>query len=126
MKIYASTNLQLPGGVYIYYYGRFQIELLCLDAKGRTGLEHYQNRCDDRMDFDHNLSMTAVSVAKAVYGYNQGEVQRGPSSIADIKAQLFNELVLERIFYIFGKAADQPKNHPAIMHIRNFCVKAAA
>lgn len=127
VKIYASTDLQLPGhDVYIYYKGRFQIEFLYRDAKGHTGLEHCQSRSDDRMGFHHNLSLTAVSVAKATHWYGLGEGQRGPFSIADIKARLFNELMLERIFCVFGKAADPLKNHPAIVHIRNFGVKAAA
>jgi DDE superfamily endonuclease len=127
VKIYASTDLQLPGhDVFIYYKCRFQIEFLYRDAKGHTGLEHCQSRNDDRMGFHHNLSLTAVNVAKATYWYSLGEGQRGPFSIADIKAQLFNELMLERIFCVFGKDADPLKNHPAIVHIRNFGVKAAA
>lgn len=127
VKTYASTDLQLPGhDVYICYKGRFQIGFLYRDAKGHTGLEHCQSRNDDRMGFHHNLSLTAVGVAKAVHWYGLGEGQRGPFSIADIKAQLFNELMLERIFCVFGKAADPLKNHPAIVHIRNFGIKAAA
>ena len=127
VKIYASTDLQLPGyDVFIYYKGRFQIEFLYRDAKGHTGLEHCQSRNEDRMDFHHNLSLTAVSVAKAMHWYSLGEQQRGSFSIEDIKAQYFNELMLERIFCVFGPAADPLKNHPGIFYIRNFGVKAAA
>lgn len=127
VKIYASTDLRMPGhDVYIYYKGRFQIEFLYRDAKGHTGLEHCQSRNDDRMGFHHNLSLTAVSVAKAMHWYSQVEGQRGAFSIEDIKAQYFNELMLERIFCVFGQAADPLKNHPAIIHIKKFGVKAAA
>jgi hypothetical protein len=127
VKIYASTDLQLPGHVvFVYYKGRFQIEFLYRDAKGHTGLEQCQSRNGDRMGFHHNLSLTAVSVAKAMHWYSRGEGQRGPFSIEDIKAQYFNELMLERIFCVFGSAADPLKNHPGIFHIRNFGVKAAA
>ena len=127
VKIFASTDLQLPGHqVFIYYKSRFQIEFLYRDAKGHTGLEHCQSRNLDRMNFHHNLSLTAVSVAKAMHWYNLGEQQRGAFSIEDIKAQYFNELMLERIFCVFGKAADPLKNHPGIFYIRNFGVKAIA
>lgn len=127
VKIYASTDLQLPGHqVFIYYKSRFQIEFLYRDAKGHTGLEHCQSRNLDRMNFHHNLSLTAVSVARAMHWYNLGEQQRGAFSIEDIKAQYFNELMLERIFCVFGKTADPLKNHPGIFYIRNFGVKAIA
>ena len=127
VKIFASTDLQLPGHqVFIYYKSRFQIEFLYRDAKGHTGLEHCQSRNLDRMNFHHNLSLTAVSVAKAMHWYNLGEQKRGAFSIEDIKAQYFNELMLERIFCVFGKAADPLKNHPGIFYIRNFGVKAIA
>jgi hypothetical protein len=127
MKIYASTGLQLPGtDVYIYYKGRFQIGFLYRDAKRHTGLEHCQSRNDDRVHFHHNLSLTAVSAAKAIYWYGQEGQEKSPFSMEDIKAQLFNELMLERIFCVFGKDADPLKNHPAIVHIRNFGLKAAA
>lgn len=127
VRIYASTDLQLPGhDVFIYYKGRFQIEFLYRDAKGHTGLEHCQSRNDDRMGFHHNLSLTAVSVAKAMFWYGQQKEEKGAFSIEDIKAQLFNELMLERIFCVFGEEADPLKNHPAIIHIKRFGVKAAA
>ena len=127
IKIYASTDLQLPGyDLFIYYKSRFQIEFLYRDAKGHTGLEHCQSRNEDRIDFHHNLSLTAVSVAKAMHWYNLDEQHRGSFSIEDIKARYFNELMLERIFCVFGQIADPLKNHPAITHIKNFGVKAAA
>jgi len=92
VKIYASTDLQLPGyQVFIYYKSRFQIEFLYRDAKGHRGLEHCQSRNLDRMNLHHNLSLTAVSVARAMHWYNLGEQQRGAFSIEDIKAQYFNE-----------------------------------
>lgn len=56
VKVYASTYLQMPG---------------------HDGLEHCQSRSDDRMHFHHNLSLTAVSVAKAMFWYSQQKEERG-------------------------------------------------
>jgi hypothetical protein len=68
VKIFASTDLKLSGHkVFAYHKSRFQIEFLHRDAKEHTGLEHCQSRNEERMNFHHNLSLTAVSVAKAVH-----------------------------------------------------------
>ena len=127
VKIFASTDLDLPANdIFKFYKSRFQIEFLFRDAKGHTGLEHCQSRNEARMNFHHNLSLTAVSVAKALHWYSLDAQSRRAFSIEDIKAQHFNELMLERFFCVFGSAADPLKNHPDICQIINFGVKAAA
>jgi hypothetical protein len=127
VKIYASTDLDLPAThLYLYYKSRFQIEFLYRDAKGHAGLEHCQSRNEDRMDFHFNLALTAVSVAKAACWYPNIKNEHRPFSIEDIKAQFFNELVIDRFFCAFGNDADSLKNHPAIHRFKNFGVKAAA
>ena len=127
VKIFASTNLDLPGyDIFNFYKCRFQIEFLYRDAKGYTGLEHCQSRNEARMNFHHNLSLTDVSVAKALHWYSLDAQSRRAFSIEDIIAQHFNELMLKRFFCVFGSAADPLKNHPGICQIINFGVKAAA
>jgi hypothetical protein len=127
VKICASTDLQLTGHrVFIYYKRHFQMKFQHRDANGHKGLEHCQRRNLGRMNFHHNLSTTAVSVARALHWYNLGEQRRGAFSISNIKARYYNELMPERFFCAFGKTADPLKNHPRILFTRNFGDKAIA
>ncbi|NJL57982.1 transposase [bacterium] len=118
VKIYASTDLDLPATqLYLYYKSRFQIEFLYRDAKGHTGLEHSQSRNEDRMDFHFNLALTAVSVAKAACWYPNIKNEHLPFSIEDIKAQFFNELVIDRFFCAFGKTQTRLKIIPLFSNL---------
>jgi len=39
---------------------------------------------------------------------------RGPFSMADIKTQYFNELMIDRVFDVFAKIPNLTKSHPAL------------
>lgn len=94
-----STDLTLDGyQLYLYYHLRFQIELLFRDAKQYTGLTHCQGRSENKLSFHHNLSLTAVSLAKAEF-YAQAQNKGNPFSMADVQTVSFNQLYLEHIFH---------------------------
>ncbi len=124
VKIYFSTDLKMDGAdIFIYYKVRFQIEFLYRDAKQHTGLEQCQSRKEKRIDFHVNASLTAVSLAKAVHHLNQPiEIgkKRKPFSMASIKTQYFNELLIDRFIFWFGLSPKQIKNNPIYLKIRDF------
>jgi IS4 transposase len=98
-KLYCSTDLTLSGSdIYIYYKTRFQIEFLYRDSKQFTGLEHCQSRSESKLHFHFNTALTTVSLAKALYHLNHPYEQRTSFSMADIKTQHFNELIMDLIF----------------------------
>ena len=121
VKIYFSTDLQMEGtDVLIYYKTRFQIEFLYRDAKQFTGLEQCQSRKEKRIDFHINASLTVVSLAKAVHLLNQSIEKRKPFSMASIKTQYFNELIIDRFIFGFGLSPKRIKNNPIYLKIRDF------
>lgn len=120
-KIYFSTNIQMDGAdVLIYYKTRFQIEFLYRDAKQFLGLEQCQSRKEKRLDFHFNASLTTVSLAKAVHHLSQPIEKRKPFSMASIKTQYFNELLLDRFISAFGILPKLMKNNPVYIKLRDF------
>ncbi|MFN8301973.1 MAG: transposase [Saprospiraceae bacterium] len=114
VKVYASTLETMAGAdLWLYYKTRFQSEFLFRDAKQHTGLEHCQSRQAEALDFHFNAALTAVSLAKALHWFCRPADQRGPFSMADIKTQYFNELMLDRFFVAYGLNPHQAKNHHA-------------
>jgi hypothetical protein len=114
VKVYASTLETMAGAdLWLYYKARFQSEFLFRDAKQHAGLEHCQSRQAEALDFHINASLTAVSMAKALHWFSRPADQRGPFSMADIKTQYFNELLLDRFFVAYGLNPHHAKNHHA-------------
>lgn len=115
VKIFICTDLEFPAqDIWPWYKSRFQIEFLYRDAKQHTGLEDTQSRCPKALEYHFNMSLTAVSVAKAVHYLSIEKEQRGPFSMADIKTQYFNELMINRVFDVFANIPNLTKNHPAL------------
>lgn len=103
VRIMASTDLAMDGGeILLAYHSRFQIEILYRDAKQHVGLTHCQARSADKIHFHLNASLTTVSVAKAAYHLGQEQYSERPFSMADIKTQYANELLLDRFISTFG------------------------
>jgi hypothetical protein len=120
-KVYASTLATLTGAdLWLYYQARFQSEFLFRNAKQFTGLEHCQSRHAEALDFHFNAALSAVSIAKALHWLSLPAKQRGPFSMADIKTQYFNELMLERFFSAYGINPHQAKNNPAYKTLFEF------
>jgi len=109
VKIYFSTDLNMSGiEVLKIYRSRFQIEFLFRDAKQHTGLEQAQCRSKEKLDFHFNLSLSAVSIAKA----EQIAMKKGdkPFSMSDVKAFYSNQLLLNRFIKMFNVEANTKEN----------------
>ena len=120
-KIYFSTDLQMEGtDIFIYYKTRFQIEFLYRDGKQYTGLEQCQSRKAKRLDFHFNASLTTVSLAKAIHHLSVPFEKRRPFSMASIKTQYFNELLIDRFISAFGFSPKRIKNNPIYRKICDF------
>lgn len=121
VKIYFSTDSTISATeLLIYYSSRFQIEFLYRDAKQFTGLEHCQSRKEKRLDFHFNASLTAVSLAKAAHYLNVPKEERKAFSMFSVKAQYFNELLLNRFFSAFGIDPNSKKNNLKYLSLRKF------
>ncbi len=116
-----STDLSLTASlVYHYYKARFQLEFLYRDAKQFTGLAHCQARSENKIDFHVNLSLTAVSVAKAAHYLSVPVEQRGSFSLLDIQTLYFNDLLLNRFIARFAIDTNLEINKQAYLELLNF------
>jgi hypothetical protein len=98
-----STDKELSGElIYRYYKGRFQIEFLFRDAKQFAGLTHSQARSESKLHFHFNTSLTAVSIAKAIYYLPVEKHLRKSFSMSDVKTLHLNKIVADRIFSNLG------------------------
>jgi hypothetical protein len=119
-RIFICTDLQFPTqDIWPWYKSRFQIEFLYRDAKQHAGLEDTQSRHPKALEYHFNMSLTSVSVAKAAHYLSIDKSLRGPFSMADIKTQYFNELVVNRVFDVFANMPNITKNHPDIKNLYN-------
>jgi hypothetical protein len=58
--------------------------------------------------------LTTLNTAKAMHWFDKPKEQRPPFSMADIKNQYVNELLLDRLIIIYGKDPPIEKNNPSI------------
>lgn len=120
VKIFICTDLEFPAqDIWPWYKSRFQIEFLYRDAKQHTGLEDTQSRQKKALEYHFNMSLTAVSVAKVAHHLSIEKSRRGPFSMADIKTQYFNELMIDRVFDVFANIPNLTKSHPALQTLYN-------
>ena len=113
--IYFATDKNMLGlKVLELYKIRFQIEFLYRYAKQFIGLEQCQSRQEEALDFHFNLSLTTLNIAKALHWLSLPMEDRKAFSMADIKTQYINELILDRIISIYGKDPKIEKNNPQI------------
>jgi hypothetical protein len=116
--VYFSTDTQMSGEkVYQYYKLRCQIEFIFRDTKNHLGLEHSQSRQEKALDFHFNIALSTLNVAKALHWLSIPKNERGPFSMADIKTQYVNELLLDRLISIYGKDPSVEKNNPKIRQL---------
>lgn len=99
------------------YHGRFWIEFIFRDAKQFTGLTHCQSTDAKKLKNHVNLSLTAVSVAKAAHWLPINEEKRGPFSMAELKAYYYNLSMVERISEALGIDPTETKNNPKIKQL---------
>ena len=127
-KLFFATDPKMNGDeVLKRYKARFQCEFLYRDAKQHTGLTQGQCRSQEKIHrpatrFHLNAALTAVSLAKAAH-YLCGENQtanhptEASFSMADIKTQYSNQLLLNRFIEAFGIDAQQPDNSAKIKEL---------
>ena len=120
VKIFICTDLEFaPQDIWPWYKSRFQIEFLYRDAKQHTGLEDTQSRNKKALEYHFNMSLTAVSIAKVAHHLSIEKNRRGPFSMANIKTQYFNELMIHRVFDVFANIPNLTKTHPALQILYN-------
>ena len=116
--IYFSTDEDMTGDRVLQIYKmRFQIEFLYRDAKQFLGLEQCQSRQEKTLDTHFNIALTTLNVAKAMHWLNVPKEVRPAFSMADIKTQYINELILDKIISIYGKDPNIEKNKPEIKEL---------
>jgi len=65
-KFFFSTDTEMQAELILkYYQSRFQMEFLYRDAKQHTGLTDCQARSENKLNFQFNLALSAIHVAKA-------------------------------------------------------------
>jgi hypothetical protein len=112
IKIYFSTDLDLPAWVIVQYYtARFQEEFLFRDGKQFTGLNHCQARSINKLEYHWNCSLTAINIAKVHFLLSVPKEQRKAFSMADVKTQCYNQLLIKRLFRIFENDSELPINN---------------
>lgn len=121
-----STDCEMQGtDIIVYYKGRFQIEFLYRDAKQFVGLEEGQSRKEERIDFHFNAALTTVSLAKALYYLNVEEQKRKHFSMSSVKTRYANDLLINKLFSMFGIDPKHGINKEQYYKIRDFGAIAA-
>lgn len=116
--IYLSTELDMSGQRVIdLYRTRFQIEYLYRDAKQHLGMTHCQSRQKEALNYHFNATLTTLNLAKVQHWLSIPKETRGPFSMADIKTQYINELLLDKLISIYGKDPSVEKNNPEILKL---------
>lgn len=122
-KVYFSTNINRLGiDILLYYRLRFQQEFLFRDSKQHVGLQHCQSTKEEKINFHTNMSLTTVNLAKAMHYLPRKDLNQ-PFSMADIKTQYVNKLLLDEAFDLFisvsGVSPNKIKKNPRIQKLYN-------
>ncbi|WP_170178352.1 transposase [Flammeovirga pectinis] len=125
-EILFSTDLTMEAEEVIESYRlRFQIEFLYRDAKQFVGLNYGQSRSEIKIHNHVNMSLTAVSIAKAIHYFNTDVMEKKTFSLSSIKTQYFNKMYLGKIITCFGINAETNINSEHITQLENFgCIAA--
>jgi hypothetical protein len=108
--VFLCTDTELAAQkVFTCYHLRFQIELLLRDAKQHSGLEEDQTRSKNKLAFHFNMSLSAVSAAKAAHYLSHPQEHRGAFSLQSIKRLYHNKLLTDIIFDNLAIELNSPK-----------------
>ena len=126
VEIYFSTDTKMSADEILEIYRtRFQIEFLYRDAKQHTGLTNCQARSKEKLHFHFNISLTAVSVARAVHWFSIEKEKRKEFSLSDIKTMNHNALLLNRFLCTFAINPNLLKNNQKVKELLLFGTIAA-
>lgn len=110
-KLFFSTDTEMEAELILkYYQSRFQIEFLYRDAKQHTGLTDGQARSENKLNFQFNLALSAINIAKVVHWLALPKEKRKAFSMNDIKTMNHNTLLIQCFFSKFGINPNLPKN----------------
>ena len=102
-KMFYSTNLnRCAKDILKYYLARYQMEFVFRDAKQYTGLEQFQGRIENKLNFHFNASLTSISIGKGIARNRVNMNESIPISLQDVKIVLQNRNMLFRICSIYG------------------------
>ena len=120
-KLFYSTNINRNAKQILkYYQARYQMEFIFRDAKQYTGLEQFQGRSKNKLDFHFNASLTSISIGK---GIARKEVEKDVSistSLQDVQTELQNRNMLFRIFSIYRFDHKLIKTNKIYKQVLNF------
>lgn len=120
-KIYFSTSENHKGlEIYQYYKARYQMEFNFRDAKQYAGLEHCQARHRNRLNYHFNASLTSINIAKGIIRNGIDKEEEIVLSIHDIKVELYNYSLAQRIFSIYEIDPELDKNRHKMKEILNY------
>ena len=126
VKVYFSTDTKHTAQEILEIYRtRFQIEFLYRDAKQHTGLTNCQARDREKLHFHFNISLTAVSVAKAIHWLSIEKNKRKAFSLHNIKTMNHNALLLNLFFRTFAVKPNLLKNNQNVKELLEFGTIAA-
>lgn len=125
-QLYFSTDLNLETNLLLkYYQTRFQIEFIYRDAKQFTGLNDFQGRGKENLDFHFNTSLTSVNLAKIIHWISIPKENRKAFSMSSIKTMYHNQLLINRFINVFGIIPNKNKNIRKIRELIKWGVIAA-
>ncbi len=120
-KLFFSTHLNMNGfDILRYYRARYQMEFNFRDSKQYTGLENCQARSSNKLHFHINMALTSVSVAKCIQREGLDRSTSIHHSVSDIKTELCNRMLLNRIFSIYQITPNIKLNGNMYRSILNF------
>jgi hypothetical protein len=120
-KVFMTTDLNLEAEkILTYYQSRFQIEFLYRDGKQYTGLNDCQARSENKLDFQFNMSLTSINIAKVAHWISIPKEERKAFSMADVKTMYNNELLMNRFFVMFGINPNLAKNKQKVIQLLDY------
>lgn len=121
-----STDVeQDPLQIYQYYKLRFQIEFVFRDAKQFTGLEDWQARDAQKLEFHFNASLAALNLAKLDALQQHSAQEPFVFSMASVKRRALNQHLLDRFICNLDLEPSQIKSHPNYPNLCNYGIIAA-
>ena len=106
--------------LYRGYKARFQIEFLFRDAKQFTSLNACQARCQAKLHFHFNASMSALTLGKLEARQQSDCGAQAGFSMASLKRRAFNQHLLERISQHLAQGHSLEKSSPDYQELCNY------
>ncbi len=125
-RLVFSTDVTLAADRLVgYYQARFQQEYLIRDGKQFLGLSHSQARSINKLESHVNLSLTALNIAKVESGLTADAAKRKAFSMANVKTQYHNQLLINRFMAILPETAKMAINPLQLRQLYSFgCIAA--